>query len=93
MDWAACFDPDMPGVFVATFGTGSAAVQFFAEPAFDGDGVFSVQSRTYRIAGLSPNLSSIARGDTVAVNGIEYQSVTSPIADEDGVTTIHLEPI
>ena len=92
--FAACFDPAMPGVVQATWGSGSAAyVQFFADPVLDADGIHAIQRRAYLIQGLATAIGSLARGDTVTVNGQTYRCVTIPLNDGFGVVTLYLEAL
>jgi hypothetical protein len=93
--FAACFDEAMPGVVQMTWGSGSCAhVQFFAEPVMDGDrGLHAIQRREYLIQGLASAIGSLARGDTVTVNGQTYRCVTIPLNDGFGVVTLYLEAL
>ena len=92
--FAACFDPAMPGVVQMTWGSGSSAyVQFFADPVLDADGIHAIQRRAYLIQGLATAIGSLARGDTVTVNGQTYRCVTIPLNDGFGVVTLYLEAL
>jgi hypothetical protein len=91
--FAACFDPAMPGVVQATWGTGSSAyVQFFADPVLDSDGIHAIQRRAYLIQGLASAIGSLSRGDNITIAGQSYRCVTAALNDGFGVVTIHLEP-
>jgi hypothetical protein len=91
--FAACFDPAMPGVVQASWGSGSAAyVQFFADPVLDADGIHAIQRRAYLIQGLATAIGSLGRGDTVTIANQAYRCVTSALNDGFGVVTLHLEP-
>jgi hypothetical protein len=90
--FAACFDPAMPGVVQATWGSGSSAyVQFFADPVLDSDGIHAIQRRAYLIQGLASAIGSLSRGDTVTIASQSYRCVTNALNDGFGVVTIHLE--
>jgi hypothetical protein len=90
--FAACFDPAMPGVVQATWGSGSSAyVQFFADPVMDSDGIHAIQRRAYVVQGLATAIGSLGRGDTITIAGQAYRCVTNALNDGFGVATIHLE--
>ena len=90
--FAACFDPDMPGVVQATWGSGSSAyVQFFADPVMDADGIHAIQRRAYVVQGLATAIGGLGRGDTITIAGQAYRCVTAALNDGFGVITIHLE--
>lgn len=94
MDWSACFAPGMPGVVTAALADGgvTVAVQWFDDPALSADGAYRVAARERRMVGLTADLGSVVRGETVTVGGVSYQAVTDAEDDGHGVSTVYLEP-